>query len=115
MAAEAVFLPWVTGERPEDPISDDKPLPLDDLREPMQWVAERWPGALDFDRDPEVVFEIQRRTGSAEMTDWLVLVQFLHHGDDHRAQIGTQLGRQGIEGPELDCGRTSRPRLGWRA
>ena len=102
MFAEVGFLPWITGERRADRASSDQPVALDDLREPMQWVAERWPGALDLDRDPEAVFQIQRRTGQADMTDWLALLQFLHHGDDHRAQIGTQLGRQGIEGPELD-------------
>jgi len=102
VAGEVGLLPRVTGERREDRIGGDRPLPLEDLREPMRWVAERWPAALDFDRDPEVVFQIQRRTGPADMTDWVVLLHFLHHGDDHRAQIGTQLGRDGIEGPELD-------------
>jgi len=102
VSAEVGFLPWITGERRDGRVSGDQPLPLDDLREPMQWVGERWPGALDSGRDPEAVFQIQRRSGPADMTDWLALLQFLHHGDDHRAQIGTQLGRQGIEGPELD-------------
>ena len=102
VAAEVGFLAWITGERRDGRVGGDQPASLDELREPMRWVAERWPGALDFDRDPEAVFQVQRRTGSSGMTDWLALLQFLHHGDDHRAQIGTQLGRQGIEGPELD-------------
>jgi uncharacterized damage-inducible protein DinB len=100
--ADVSFVPWITGERRQPSLSADAPIPLNDLRGPMQWAAERWPGALDHDRDPELVFEIQRRSGPAAMTDWLALQQALHHCDDHRAQIGTQLGRQGIEGPELD-------------
>ncbi len=100
--AETGFLPWITGERRESRISSANPPPLDEMREPMHWAAERWQGALDFGRDPETVFVIQRRSGPAAMTDWLALLQALHHGDDHRAQIGTLLGRQHIDGPELD-------------
>ena len=29
-------------------------------------------------------------------------VQFVHHGSDHRAHIGTILGVHGMEGPALD-------------
>jgi uncharacterized damage-inducible protein DinB len=100
--AETGYLPWITGERRESRISSAKPPQLDEMREPMHWAAERWQGALDFRRDPETVFMIQRRSGPAAMTDWLALLQALHHGDDHRAQIGTLLGRHHIDGPELD-------------
>ncbi|HET7467763.1 MAG TPA: DinB family protein [Candidatus Dormibacteraeota bacterium] len=102
VAAEVGFLRWITGRRREEPLDTDKPLALDQLRAPMRWVVEEWPGALDFDRDPELVREVQRRSGPTAMTDWLAVLQYLHHGDDHRAQIGTQLGRHDVEGPELD-------------
>jgi uncharacterized damage-inducible protein DinB len=102
VAAECGFLPMITGERRTNRITDQQPVPLGDLVEPMHWVAERWPGALDFDRDAEEVFQIQRRSGPAAMADWLALMQNLQHGDDHRNQVATVLSRHGIEAPELD-------------
>ena len=101
--AERGFLPMITGEGRENQIADQRgTLPLGDLVEPMHWVAERWPGAIDFDRDAEQVFQIQRRSGLTAMTDWLALMQTLQHSDDHRNQVVTMLSRHGIEAPELD-------------
>lgn len=37
-----------------------------------------------------------------EMDAWAPLTQFVHHGSDHRAHIGTILGAHGIEAPDLD-------------
>ncbi len=102
VAAECGFLRMITGEHRSNRITDQQPVPLDDLVEPTHWVAERWPSALDFDRDAEEVFEIQRRRGPAAMADWLALMQALQHGDDHRNQVATVLSRHGIEAPELD-------------
>jgi uncharacterized damage-inducible protein DinB len=33
---------------------------------------------------------------------WVPMVQYLHHGDTHRAHVGTVLGAAGIEPPGLD-------------
>src|SRR5260370_10458883 len=99
---ECGFLPMITGERRANRLNNQPPLPLSDLIEPMHWVAERWPGALDFGRDAEEVFQIQRRSGPAAMTDWLALMQNLQHSDDHHNQVATVLSPHGIEAPELD-------------
>ena len=37
-----------------------------------------------------------------EMEAWTMLVQFTHHGSDHRAHIGTILGANGLDAPGLD-------------
>jgi uncharacterized damage-inducible protein DinB len=44
-----------------------------------------------------------RRRGDPrfEMNVWVPLTQFVHHGSDHRAQIGTILGANGLEAPDL--------------
>jgi uncharacterized damage-inducible protein DinB len=102
VAAECDFVPMITGKRREPRVTDEKPMALADLVEPMRWAADRWPGALDFDRDPEVVFQIQRTRGPAPMTDWLALLHCIHHSDDHRNQVATVLSRHAIEPPELD-------------
>jgi uncharacterized damage-inducible protein DinB len=36
-----------------------------------------------------------------EMNAWVPVTQFVHHGSDHRAQIGTILGAHGLETPDL--------------
>jgi len=51
---------------------------------------------LDFDRR----IHDQRRKLDLEL--WVPLVQFAHHGSDHRSQIGTILTLNGLEAPELD-------------
>jgi uncharacterized damage-inducible protein DinB len=35
------------------------------------------------------------------MNAWAPLTQFVHHGNDHRAQICTTLSAHGIEPPDL--------------
>jgi len=51
---------------------------------------------LDFDRR----IHDERRKVDLEL--WVPLVQFAHHGSDHRSQIGTILTLNGLEAPELD-------------
>lgn len=96
----AVILPWVTEERWTGEVIAD--LPVDRLQAPMEWVAERWSGAMDFDRDPELVYQFQGRRGPVPMTSWKAILQYLHHGDDHRNQIATVLTRHGVVPPDLD-------------
>ena len=50
---------------------------------------------LDFDRR----IHDERRKMDLEL--WVPLVQFAHHGSDHRSQIGTILTLHGLEAPEL--------------
>ncbi len=100
VSGETVMLPWVTGERIADELVAD--LTMHNLQPVMQWSAEQWPRALDFDRDPEAVYQFQGRTRTVDMTSWKGLLQFVHHGDDHRNQIATLLSRHGVQPPELD-------------
>jgi uncharacterized damage-inducible protein DinB len=102
ISAETGYFRLVTGELPTDRVLESNPRPLRDLLEPARWLAERWPAALSADRDPEKVLPYQRGDDPEVMPDWLPLIQTVHHGDDHRTQIATLLGRRGVEAPELD-------------
>ncbi len=44
---------------------------------------------------------ITRRRGD-KATAGIIVSQFIHHGSDHRAHIGTILGAHGVEPPDLD-------------
>jgi uncharacterized damage-inducible protein DinB len=102
LSAETLYLRLLTGEVPDDPVSERSPRPLAELRGPARRLAERWEAVLGAERDIESIRLHEREDGNEEMPDWLLLVQAVHHGDDHRAQIGTLLGRSGIITPELD-------------
>jgi uncharacterized damage-inducible protein DinB len=100
--AETWYLRLVTGELPNKPPREGEPRSLGELRGPNRWLAERWAVALDQDRDPELVLPYQRGDDPEVMADWIPLVQTVHHGDDHRTQVATLLGRQNVEAPRLD-------------
>ena len=57
-----------------------------------------------FDPD-RVVVDAKRRVPTdppLEIESWTMLVQFTHHGSDHRAHIGTVLGANGLPAPTFD-------------
>jgi uncharacterized damage-inducible protein DinB len=102
LSAETLYVQLLTGEVPDDRVSETKPRPLAKLPEPARQLAQRLHALLEADRDIEVVRLHDRGDHKEEMPDWMLLVQAVHHGDDHRAQIGTLLGRAGVIAPELD-------------
>jgi uncharacterized damage-inducible protein DinB len=58
-------------------------------------------GDLDGDRmlaDTPLRRQSEKRF---EMNAWVPLTQFIHHGNDHRAQVTTTLSAHGIEPPDL--------------
>ena len=78
--------------------------PIAELRERMTSHAERWTEKLDqLDRgtlDATIVgHDDYPDTPHAET---LLLLQALHHGNDHRTQVCSTLGALGLEVPDLD-------------
>lgn len=53
-------------------------------------------GTIDLDAP------LERRTADGtlqKMSRWVLLAQFIHHGNEHRAQLGSIFGAHGIEPP----------------
>ncbi len=73
-------------------------VPLDELRERARTSAERMERYLASGDDPSR--RIPRSNGEV-FTAGVATAQFIHHGSDHRAQIGTILGAHGVEAPEI--------------
>lgn len=106
IGAEHGYLFRLTGHRP--PIEEERGgramspgdwlCPLDELRERAQSDLERIEAVLAGDFDPGRI--VQLRSGTA--TAGIIVAQFIHHGSDHRAHIGTILGAHGVEPPDLD-------------
>lgn len=103
-AAEVRYLYVLTGNAPDGAVNEqDNPQSLKALPKHIQRSAKRWEELLREDRDTETLHERTTLRGNrVELPDWVPLAQALHHGDDHRAQVGTLLGRSDKAAPELD-------------
>lgn len=106
VGAEHGYLFALTGHRP--PVEEERGgramttdwvAPLDELAERARSNLERMEQVLGNGFDPYRVIA-RRRGGTA--TAGIIAAQFIHHGSDHRAHIGTILGAHGIEPPDLD-------------
>lgn len=101
VGAEQGYLFTLTGGElpPAGPLPAQGLVPLDDLRSRATVSAQRMERILDAGTDLTKHFKL-RRGGTA--TGGVLVSQYLHHGSDHRAHIGTILGAHGVAGPEYD-------------
>ena len=84
------------------------PQPFIELEAPLDEIASRLARVHDAveqlfkskERDFDSWIHDERRKKDLEL--WVPLVQFSHHGSDHRSQIGTILTLNGLDAPELD-------------
>lgn len=89
------------------PLPPEGDATLDEIASHLRRVSdevEKLFSSSHFDPDG-IVYDTLRanpKDPPLEMEAWTMLVQFTHHGSDHRAHIGTILGAHGIETPGLD-------------
>ncbi len=78
--------------------------PLAELRPMMREIGERWMAILDAIDAGTLHARIIDRDDMADLdhAEGLLLLQAIHHGNDHRTQICSTLGALGLEVPELD-------------
>jgi hypothetical protein len=79
--------------------------PLADLRSQLRENRARWAEALDELEAGTLHASIHHHQGGYPDTgpaEGLLLLQAIHHGNDHRTQICSTLGALGEEVPELD-------------
>jgi len=91
----------------DPPFDEDRDVSLQELSGVLGKVrdaVDRIFAGPEFDPD-RVVFDARRRVPTdppLEMESWMMLTQFVHHGSDHRAHIGTILGAHGLPTPGID-------------
>jgi len=73
-------------------------VPVDELRDRARTSAERTERYLASGDDTSR--RIPRPNGEA-YTARVAAAQFIHHGSDHRAHVGTVLGAHGVTAPEI--------------
>src|SRR5437868_3541968 len=70
LAAETRYLRLLTGELPDEPVSERTPRLLAELSEPGKQLARRWEALLDAERDIDEIRRHERPSGKQEMPDW---------------------------------------------
>jgi len=86
------------------PYEDRGARPLAELRADMAEHAGRWDGFLDQLDAGSLKAAILARDDypDTEHAEGMLLLQAIHHGNDHRTQICSTLGALGQEVPDLD-------------
>jgi uncharacterized damage-inducible protein DinB len=100
---EQNYLKRLTKDDPSEWVMWDRPLGLDRLAALAEEGSERMRAVLAAGPDPQRLVWGEWQSRRVGVTDWVVLVQHVHHGDDHRAQIGTTLGTVGIDPVNLSA------------
>lgn len=86
------------------PYEDRGTQPIPELRSRIQAHAPRWNAVLAQLDAGELDARIAQREDWPETphAEGLLLLQAVHHGNDHRTQVCSTLGALGLEAPELD-------------
>ena len=107
VSSDEGYLVRLLGVRLHEPLFRHEPdVTLDVISSHLPHVAdavERLFASGDLDGDRLIRDTPARRPDQprSEMNAWVPLTQFVHHGNDHRAQISTTLSAHGIEPPDL--------------
>lgn len=95
MSADRSLLSRLKGGRATPPLEAGGPEPL---LEHLGRQREGWLAYVDSGPDFEVM--VERRGG--ESPAWVVVLQAIHHGNDHRTHAGTVLLNHQLEAPDID-------------
>ena len=100
-AGEESYVMHFTGKRPEPELRTSNPFPgFDFLRTRARLNGERLIALAEQWQEGDVL-HIPEGGQIYDIPAIIVLIQAINHGTDHRSQIGTILGTQGIAFPEL--------------
>ena len=102
VAAEQRYLDRLPGERRSQPIREGMEPALADLRAVVAEQAKWWDVLLDRGPALNVALPAQRGWPETPHAETLLVLQCLHHGNDHGTHIGTVLGANGRGAPDLD-------------
>jgi uncharacterized damage-inducible protein DinB len=91
VSSDRSYLSGVTSGGRMPPLNAGGPGPL---LEHLARQRDGWFAYLDSEPDFEVMVPRSRRAYPA----WVLVLQAIHHGNDHRTHVGTALLRHGIEG-----------------
>lgn len=97
--AELGYLSALAGDPPPTALAPDTPAPLAEIAAHARSNAERIERALSEGFDP--ARRVKRPSGAVASLR-VIAAQFIHHGSDHRAHVGSILGAHDVQPPDLD-------------
>ena len=102
VAADQRYLVAFTGEPPAAPLREGDTPTLAELRPRFEASVRLWEGLLD--RVGELDVTLRGRGGEPDVphAQNLLMLQAIHHGNDHRTHICSVLSVLGLEAPEVD-------------
>ena len=103
-AADERYLHLLEGTPRRPELTEAAELDLPALLATTRDRGERWLRLLSAGVDPTRRITRTRMDGTQDTTDARTLVvQAIHHGNDHRTQVCTVLGALGLDVPDLDA------------
>jgi uncharacterized damage-inducible protein DinB len=102
VAADGRLLRLMTGEQDPSPLREGMEPPLAELRGRFAAQAPRWEDLAGRAGELDVTLPARRGNPPVPHAENLVLLQAIHHGNDHRTQVCTTLGALGLAVPEID-------------
>ena len=102
VSSEGSYCRRLTGDEPEWYGNRDEEPDLAELARRVDDLATRWERFLSLPFDAERLFVIAWDDGiDRDVPAAIVLIQALHHGNEHRTQVNTTLTSIGVQSPEL--------------
>ena len=99
VGADEYYLYLLTGDRPARPLEPRAIVDFADLVVRADRNASLIRGLSSSQRDTSAVTPVKR--GDAPISVGMVLAQIVHHGNEHRGQVRTILGANGIAAPDV--------------
>jgi uncharacterized damage-inducible protein DinB len=102
VAAEQRYLRRLPGEQPRTTLREGMEPALADLRAVCEEQAQLWEALLDRGAELNVTMPaLPDGWPETPHAETLLVLQCLHHGNDHRTHIGTVLGAHGRDMPAI--------------
>ena len=103
VSAEERYVFRMSGQSPaNDFLKEDMPFPgFDELRSRAKATGERFASIVPSVSDSDT-FNTEFGGTKFEIDKFVVVVQAINHGTEHRTQIKTLMARLGVQHPELD-------------
>lgn len=102
VGADQRYLERLTGEPSESPLREGEAPTLADLRLRFEAQVRRWEALLDRVADLDVTLPARESWPETPHAQNLLLLQAIHHGNDHRTHVCTALSVLGQEPPDID-------------
>jgi uncharacterized damage-inducible protein DinB len=99
---EQSYLQAITSEPAAQAIRRAEVLDLGDLRQRFELLLPRWQDVLDRLDELDITLPAEESRPSTPHAQYLLVVQAILHGSDHRTQLCTALSLLGLKPPTID-------------